>query len=101
MVSITKVETFFFFAQYIKHTSQSLVVDDKRTDPIDFGVKSQVQILHSVYKALWTQYRLQFFVQSFSNFTRMFWMMRGGTFFYFWSWDQRSRSNLALSIKHC
>ena len=49
------------------------VVDDKRRNPIDFGSRGQRsrstlvkvnfgqgQLWHSVYKILWTRYRLQF-----------------------------------------
>ena len=43
------------------------------------GVKGQGQLWHSVYKILWTRYRLHFFAQSLSNFTCKLWMMRGGT----------------------
>ena len=65
-------------------------------EPYWFWVKGQGQLWHSVYKALWAQYRLQFlsnhfqtshvgllgtiqttvFVQSLSNFTCRLWMMR-------------------------
>ena len=38
------------------------------------GVKGQGQLWHSMYKTLWTGYRLQF--QSLSNFTCRLWMMR-------------------------
>ena len=42
------------------------------------GVKGQGHFWHSVYKTLWTQYRLVF-VQSLSNFTCKLWLMRGGS----------------------
>ena len=43
------------------------------------GVKGQGHLWHSMYKTLWTGYRLQILVQSLSNFTCKLWMMSGGT----------------------
>ena len=42
-------------------------------------VKTQGQLWHSVYKTLWTRYRLQFFAESLSNFTCKLLMVRGST----------------------
>ena len=57
------------------------VVDGERRNPVDFGsrVKGQGQLWHSVYKTLWTRFRLQFFVHSLSNFTCKLLMMREET----------------------
>ena len=45
------------------------VAYDERRNPIDFGsqVKSQGQLWHSVYKTLWTRYRLQFLSHHFQT----------------------------------
>ena len=62
------------------------------------GVKGQGQLWHSVYKTLWTRYRLTVFAQSLSNFTCKLRMMREGTLLIFGSQGQRSRSALALCV---
>ena len=43
---------------------------------LGLGVKGQGQLWHSMYKALWAGYRLQF---KFNHFTCKLWVMRSGT----------------------